>query len=122
MENAFANLNEYCSANGLGPKWCLDLRSVVQALYATENPALEAVRGNQEALEKSKTVTRLPALLTQEPLFHTICLQRKFEGRPRILQPMHQDIFNDDSFGLALFVRRPQTHDVPMIYVLLPLR
>ncbi|RHZ52342.1 hypothetical protein CDV55_103558 [Aspergillus turcosus] len=121
-EDVFANLDKYCSAHGLGPKWCLDLRNVVQRLYATENPTLSIIRENQEALEKFKSVTRLPGLLTQEPLFHTICLQGKFEGRPRILQPMHQMIFNDDSFGLALPARRSQAHGRPKNYVLLPLR
>lgn len=121
-EDVFANLDKYCSTHGLGPKWCLDIRNVVQSLYATENPTLLTIRENQEALEKFKTVTRLPGLLTQEPLFHTICLQRKFEGRPRILQPMHQMIFNDDSFGLALPARRSQAHGRPKGYSLLPLR
>ncbi|GIJ90401.1 hypothetical protein Asppvi_009355 [Aspergillus pseudoviridinutans] len=121
-EDVFANLDKYCSAHGLGPKWCLDLRNVVQRLYATENPTLSTIRENQEALEKFKCVTHLPGLLTQEPLFHTICLQRKFEGRLRILQPMHQMIFNDDSFGLALPARRSQAHGRPKNYVLLPLQ
>jgi hypothetical protein len=108
MEDVFANLDKYCSAHGLGPKWCLDLRNVVQSLYATENPTLSTIRENQKALEKFKSVTHLPGLLTQEPLLHTVCLQRKFEGRPRILQPMHQMIFYDDSSGLALPARRSQ--------------
>lgn len=74
METVFANLDKYCSAHGLGPKWCLDLRNVVQTLYATENPTLLTIRENNEVLEKFKSVTRLPGLLTQEPLFHTLCL------------------------------------------------
>lgn len=119
----FSNFDWYCSKHNLSLKWRIDLRSVLEVLYADgERRILSLLHSNKAILEKLKGVTRLPGLLVQESFFHTICLQRSVAGdKPHLLQPMHQIIHNDDSCGFALPARRSQAHGRPKDYVLLPL-
>jgi hypothetical protein len=122
--DVFSKFDSYCSTHDLSLKWRIDLHSVLEILYATEDsPILWVLRNQQDVLAKFKYVTRLPGLLVQEPFFHTICLQRSVTGeKPHLLQPIHQIIHNDDSCGLALPARRSQAHGRPRDYVLLPLK
>ncbi|KAF4201966.1 hypothetical protein CNMCM8927_000880 [Aspergillus lentulus] len=118
---AFAYLDTYCQERGLGSKWHQDILRVLRELFKKENTCIQEIRKNHTAVQQFASVNYIPALLVQESVFQTLCLRRGSPEKPRLLQPMHQTLHNDDSSGLAL-PARSQSHGRPTCYTLLPLK
>lgn len=98
-------LQQYCKKQELGQKWHLDLLDAVQELFLPAGePCLKLICDKKSLVGQFKALTQIPALVAQEEDFHTVCTQRRTlsAGKPRLLLPMHQAIYNSDRWDFAL--------------------
>lgn len=103
--NAKAALHSFCQEHRLGQKWHADLADVIETLFSpAARSTLELIQRQRSLVQEFSRVTEIPALIVQEESFHTVSTQRTSPGieRPKLLQPVHQAIFNDEEFGFAL--------------------
>jgi hypothetical protein len=101
-------LTTFCKDHGLGVKWQIDLADTLQALHGSKCARL--IENKSDIIGKFQNVHRIPALVVREDNFYTACKQRPpLEDRPRLLLPIHQAIYNDESLQFA-FPRAGQMH------------
>jgi hypothetical protein len=107
--NPHTALNAFCVSHGLEVKWQVDLRQVIDTLCENLH-YLSLIQSNMDAVKRFRSVSKIPALVVREDNFHTVCQQRTpLANRPRLLLPIHQAIYNDESHGFA-FPRAGQVH------------
>ena len=116
-----STLDAHCTARGLGPKWILDIHDAISTLLRSHS-TLDLVRKHWNAIQIFSTVSRVPALVVQEPSFFTLCLRRGTNEKPILLQPMHQTIFNDDALCVAFPAKGGQAHGRSFGYAVLPVK
>ncbi len=120
---AKAAVREYCEAKQLGKKWQLDLEDVLSILFSFDGQQyLDQINDMWPVVRRFTDVDKIPALVVQEESFHTVSAQRAppSSDRPRLLQPVHQGIFNTSSLGFAL-PNAGQVHGRTAGFKLLPL-
>ena len=103
-------LAEYCQKHGLGTKWQIDLLDVLDELCSIRGKSCsDLLDAEKDLVGRFASINQIPALVVQEESFHTVCQQRGLGSKPKILLPMHQTLFNDDSLGFA-FPQAGQVH------------
>lgn len=108
-EDYMSMLDEFCNRHGLGVKWRIDLADVLQVLRGSAFHKL-LLQSKMSTVRQFLEVDTIPALVVREDNFHTVCQQRPpLADRPRLLLPIHQAIYNDDSLGFA-FPQAGQVH------------
>lgn len=121
--DAKAALQQYCKEHGLGAKWHIDLQDVLKELFSVSGKScLKLIYSMQSLVGQFAKVTSIPALVVQEESFHTVCMQRTLSAAhaPKLLQPMHQALYNDESLGFA-FPNTGQVHGRTAGFRALPL-
>ncbi|KAG8525202.1 uncharacterized protein KY384_008846 [Bacidia gigantensis] len=112
-------LDAFCTSHGLGLKWKVDLAEVLAAIRGSRCAAL--VWSKMGLVERFRDVQTIPALVVREDHFHTACQQRPaLEGRPRLLLPIHQALYNDEKLSLA-FPQAGQVHGRAVGFKAMPL-
>ncbi|RYO74049.1 hypothetical protein DL764_010994 [Monosporascus ibericus] len=112
-------LATFCSNHGLGVKWKIDLADALDALH--QSPCAALVRDKLDLVDKFRCVDMIPALVVREDNFFTACQQRPpLQGRPRLLLPIHQAIYNDEKLNFA-FPRAGQVHGRAIGFKAMPL-
>lgn len=146
LAEAKTALHHFCDEHQLGAKWRMDLGDVLDALFSPSGQlCLEILERMRPLVRRFADVNDIPALVVQEESFHTVSAQRTpsppppppvdvnadaedadsdssapSSVRPRLLQPVHQAIFNDEALGFA-FPNAGQVHGRTAGYKTLPL-
>lgn len=101
-------LGAFCDDHKLSLKWKLDLADVLMALR--DSPCSTLIRAKMHLVRDFLTIDTIPALVVREDNFFTACQQRPpLDHRPRLLQPFHQAVFNDENLQFA-FPQAGQVH------------
>ena len=112
-------LDRFCIDHGLGTKWKIDLADVLHSLRGSQCAAL--LYSKMDLVSRFRDVHTIPALVVREDNFHTVCQQRPaIRDRPRLLQPIHQAIYNDEELGFA-FPQAGQVHGRTIGFKAMPL-
>lgn len=115
------SLERYCTYHGFDSKWHVDLRDVISELWGSPEILKYLLEESRSLVAKFRTVVRVPALVVQEPSFHTVWVPKTGTERTALLQPMHQSIYNDRSICLAIPAKQ-QSHGRPLGFWPLPLK
>ena len=107
VRNFGPSLREFINLYNLDIKWERDLVGLLQSLPQQQ---LELLISNKSIIRQFENA-KIPALLVQEPNFHTINVKRSKGRKPEIflLQPMHQVIYNQKRWSLAIPAKQ-QSH------------
>ncbi|KAL8852335.1 MAG: hypothetical protein Q9221_002831 [Calogaya cf. arnoldii] len=102
--NPLSLLHTFCKTHHLSPIWEIDLAHVLQTLLRPGSNHYASLLHRQKNLViRFRHVHTIPALVVREDHFHTVCQQRRgVKGRPRLLLPIHQAVYNDEKLGFAL--------------------
>ena len=112
-------LDAFCADHKLGLKWKVDLAEVLNTLHNSHYMAL--IHENIKLVELFRHVSTIPALVVREDNFHTVCQQRPArQGYPKILLPIHQALYNDETLGFA-FPQAGQVHGRAVGFKAMPL-
>jgi hypothetical protein len=101
-----AQVRDFIICHDLDIEWERDL---VISLKALSTETIQKLLENR-FIVNGFSQSQVPALLVQEPNFHTIAVERsKKEGSVVVLQPMHQAIYNQNRFPMAIPAKQ-QSH------------
>lgn len=93
-------LRSFIMLHDLDIEWERDL--VVALKNLAEHPDKVELLGQKKALIKEFALSQMPALLVQEPNFHTVAVAKSGGEKIVLLQPMHQAIYNQSRFSMAI--------------------
>lgn len=99
------SLRRFISLYDLDIEWERDL---AVALKAISPDAVQALVERQNIIRQFANA-RVPALLVQEPNFHTVAVAQSHGGKIVLLQPMHQVIYNQKRWSIAIPAKQ-QSH------------
>lgn len=99
------SLRRFISLYDLDIEWERDLAA---ALKVIPPDLVEAVVGSQDIIRQFARA-QIPALLVQEPNFHTVAVAQSHAERIVLLQPMHQVIYNQKRWSMAIPAKQ-QSH------------
>ncbi len=94
------NLVRFILLHDLDIEWERDLAVAIKAL-AEDLEKLNYLAANQSIIKEFANA-QIPALLVQEPNFHTVAVAQSEGDKIILLQPMHQAIYNQGRFSLAI--------------------
>ncbi|OGM59926.1 hypothetical protein A3A75_02605 [Candidatus Woesebacteria bacterium RIFCSPLOWO2_01_FULL_39_10] len=101
-----ATLDEFMGSCNLDLEWEVDLVGVLK--YLRENSHVVNELRQKQGLLQLFNINNVPALLTHEPDYHTIAIERsKNEGRVIIMGPHNQALFN--STNVSIYAKK-QSH------------
>ncbi len=102
------SLRGFINLHDLDIEWERDLAVLLQSLSDVEK---ERLLTHAKPIVQQFNMAKVPALLVQEPNFHTIDVKRSNENKPAIflLQPMHQVIYNQKRWSMAIPAKQ-QSH------------
>ncbi len=105
--NFHEDLRIFISLHDLDIEWERDISILLQRLSGDQ---ISELISNKQIVQQFEN-TRIPALLVQEPNFHTIDVPRSKAQAPEIfvLQPMHQVIYNRKRWSMAIPAKQ-QSH------------
>lgn len=98
-------LHQFVEEHGLDVEWERDLKVAIAAMRSDDFDELSL---DQDIIE-AYAASDMPALLTHEPDFHTIAVQLSKDSRIVLLQPMHQAIYNQLGYPMAI-LSKMQSH------------
>lgn len=101
-------LRRFVSLHNLDIEWERDLAVLLRTLSPDQRNRLVT---EERAIARQFENAAIPALLVQEPNFHTVDVAQSEAKRPDIflLQPMHQAIYNDKRWSIAIPAKK-QSH------------
>lgn len=91
-------LRRFVISHNLDIEWERDL---VMALKSISEEQVSKLAENQYIVSEFAN-SKIPALLVQEPNFHTIAVAQSDAEKIVLLQPMHQAIYNQGRFSMAI--------------------
>lgn len=94
------NLRAFIMLHDLDIEWERDLAVAIKTL--AKHPDKLRALGQKQALIREFAHSQIPALLVQEPNFHTVAVAQSSGDRIVLLQPMHQAIYNQSRFSMAI--------------------
>ncbi|KAI0387361.1 hypothetical protein F5Y04DRAFT_286537 [Hypomontagnella monticulosa] len=118
-EDPYQEAEEFCTNHGLGVKWKVDIVDVLETLQGSQCAAL--IQRKMDLVQQFRNIQTIPALVVREDNFHTACFQRPpLKDRPRLLLPIHQALYNDETLGFA-FPQSGQVHGRALGFKSMPL-
>lgn len=92
------SLRRFISLYDLDIQWERDLAVALKVL----TPEVVGSMENNQDLIQHFANARIPALLVQEPNFHTVAVTQSHSEKIVLLQPMHQVIYNQKRWSIAI--------------------